>query len=43
MIIHKVILSASLLFAVNVAGDLAGVLRSLRDIENAEYIHDRIR
>mgnify|MGYP001275991620 FL=1 len=39
--VKRSIIFASLLFSVQVGDSMAGIMRSLRDIEHAYYIHRR--
>ena len=39
--VKRSIIFCSLLFSVQVGDSMAGVMRSLRDIEHAYYIHSR--
>lgn len=40
--VKRSILLSSLLFSIQVGDTMAGVMRSLRDIENKHYIHRNI-
>ena len=40
--VKRSILLSSLLFSIQVGDSMAGVMRSLRDIDNKQYIHRNI-